>query len=324
MEIKLEYATMNILDFRNQKIMGNFNYIDTAETAIDTFLTDLIKKSFKSSKLRKLQLIKNSPLSQRLTQYTSNSNLIKWSNDITTLMFNYMKQGIFNTFMYVIGFEVVINNDHKHIGLLFCEEKPILKHNFNDEEINLEENSSIGNSISYFLAVNLETNDIKVIERPTEYDGEIISLIADKICQTVSTPSDEETFKELKRAIIKTSQDFEGTGVDEIKNLYTFLTKNAEVQQSINIEEAINTAFKGEPSKAAEAKTMLKDRNMLQTLPFTPEFAEKKSERIKIKTDTGVEISFPTEYLNSESITIEDDGNNSYKITILGNKLIHR
>lgn len=295
MEIKK--AILNILDFTHQKVLFGSKEINVSEEGVVNYLLPLLKKGFVSNKAKSFVLVDSNPMMNLINEYKKDKKLNVWANDVTQKVFNYMKRGAFNTVMDFIAFEIEDAKGDRHLGFGICEEKTAFKPLVSNDEINIEVNQSIGNTLQYFVSINLKSNQVRVIESKTEYDGEIINLITDKIFNSGSFPAEEETFKALKKAIVKVSDAYESTGIDELAKLYNFMGNNAEVDETLNVSEAIDRAFKGEPAKAADAKQTLQDLNMLETLPMPKDFVSKKTEKIKIKTDTGIELSVPQEYI---------------------------
>ncbi|WP_295237542.1 nucleoid-associated protein [Veillonella sp.] len=326
MELKLKNAVLNILDFTNQQVLLGDTVLNVGEDTVVDFLIPLLKKGFISNKAKSFVLLDTNPMMELIINYKRDKNLNEWANAFTRKIFTYMSHSALNTIMDFIAFEIENAKGERYLGFGICEEKAVFKPRMIENDINIELNRSLGNTLKYFVSINLLTNQVRIIETKTEYDGEVIDLIANKVFNSGSFPSDEETFKTVKKVVIKTANDYETTGIDEVAKLYKFLASNAAVGDQINIEDAINHAFQSQPSKAADAKEIMKELNMLETLPMDPSFASKKTERIKIKTDTGVEISAPQEYLLSNDfieVTTDLDGTTNLMIKCI-NKITYK
>lgn len=326
MELNLKDATLNILNFKLQNMVLGENSLNVSEESVADFLLPILKKGFRSNKAKTIELVDRHPFMESIKIYQQKQDLNAWANDITKKLFQYMKYGAFNTVMDLIAYNVTDENENTYVGFAICEEKTTFTPLVNNTDIIVEQNSSISSTLKYFVYINQKTYQVKIIEGKTEYDGEIINLIADKLFNSGSLPSEEDTFKALKQTVAKVSQAYESTGIDEMAKLYTYMANNAEVEEKVNVSEAIDKAFKGQPTKAADAKQTLRDLNMLETLPMNKEFVSKKIGRIKIKTDTGIEISMPQEYvLTNDFVEIKEQDDGTINILIKGtNKISHK
>ena len=84
--------------------------------------------------------------------------------------------------------------------------------------------------------------------------------------------------------------------------------------------------FKANPVQQEAAKKELADADMMRPLPVNREFATKVGEHHKIKTDTGIEITFPSEYIeNTDFIRFinNPDGTLSIELKNIG-KIVNK
>ena len=97
----------------------------------------------------------------------------------------------------------------------------------------------------------------------------------------------------------------------------SMISKNAEVSDTLNPETIVDTVFANQPQQKEAAKKALAEQDMLRPLPVNREFAAKVGEKHKIKTDTGIEISFPVEYMkNSDFIEIVTNPDGTLRIEL--------
>ena len=104
------------------------------------------------------------------------------------------------------------------------------------------------------------------------------------------------------------------------------IAKNAEVSDTVDPVRIVEEVFKANPIQQEAAKKELADADMLRPLPVNREFATKVGEHHKIKTDTGIEISFPVEYMKSrEFIEIKTNDDGTLRIELKNiNKIVNK
>ena len=97
-------------------------------------------------------------------------------------------------------------------------------------------------------------------------------------------------------------------------------------QDTVDPVRIVEEVFKANPIQQEAAKKELADADMMRPLPVNREFATKVGEHHKIKTDTGIEISFPVEYMkNREFIEIKTNDDGTLRIELKNiNKIMNK
>ena len=106
----------------------------------------------------------------------------------------------------------------------------------------------------------------------------------------------------------------------------SMIAKNAEVSDMVNPIRIVEEVFKSNPIQLEAAKKKLVELDMMRPLPVNREFATKVGEHHKIKTDTGIEVSFPVEYMqNREFIEIKTNPDGTLRIELKNiNKIVNK
>ena len=177
-----------------------------------------------------------------------------------------------------------------------------------------------------FVAINTLDLSVRIFEPKGEYDGEVCYILADKVLQLGTDQSSRDTVKKVKTIIDKVAQAHESDGVAEMTMAKSMIAKNAEVSDTVNPVRIVEEVFKSNPIQQEAAKKELAEQDMMRPLPVNREFATKVGEHHKIKTDTGIEISFPVEYMqNREFIEIKTNDDGTLRIELKNiNKIVNK
>ena len=177
-----------------------------------------------------------------------------------------------------------------------------------------------------FASINLSNFSVRIFEPKGEFDGEVSYILADKVLQSGTNQYSRDTVRKVKTIVDKVAQAHESDGVVELTTAKSMIAKNAEVSDTVDPVRIVEEVFKANPIQQEAAKKELADADMLRPLPVNREFATKVGEHHKIKTDTGIEISFPVEYMkNREFIEIKTNDDGTLRIELKNiNKIINK
>ena len=167
---------------------------------------------------------------------------------------------------------------------------------------------------------------VRIFEPKGEFDGEVSYILADKVLQLGTNQSSRDTVRKVKAIVDKVAQAHESDGVVELTTAKSMIAKNAEVSDTVDPVRIVEEVFKSNPVQQEAAKKELADADMMRPLPVNREFATKVGEHHKIKTDTGIEISFPVEYMrNREFIEIKTNDDGTLRIELKNiNKIVNK
>ena len=79
----------------------------------------------------------------------------------------------------------------------------------------------------------------------------------------------------------------------------TYLVENAENADSFSPQEMGADVFGSSPAMAQEFQQQVAEAKLPDVVAIEKEYAQKAGRSHKIKTDTGIEITFPSEYIEN-------------------------
>lgn len=333
--MQINKAVLQIMDFTTVLEAYSSTELAVGEDNIQSYLQGHVDKAFKDPSARTGFLVEGSALGQQIRSYANGDiSLVDLTKDVGGKIFSYMAQAaeplvVDNIFCEVTG-------QNTYLCLLQLQAHEGFSHSIAATEVSGQ--SSI-NLVSYrailpttsqklraFFAIRLRDLAVRVFEPKGEYDGEVAYILAHKVLQIMTEQSSKDTVKKVRNIVNSVAQAHESDGVAEMALTKEMIKKNAEVSDTLNPVELIEQVFKSNPIQQEAAKKELAEEDMVKELPMSREFATKVGQSHKIKTDTGIEISFPVEYMkNSDFIEIVTNDDGTLRIELKNiNKIMNR
>ena len=332
--MQINHGVLHIFDFTASLSVYSENELNVGDDKIQEYLATHVQKAMKDPSLRTGQISDFSPIGKLLTSYGQGEVAFTvLAKKLGERTFEYMKQATDGVVVDAIVCEAM--SDVPYICFLLCQAHDAYTH-----QLISEDNGSLttelvphkavlpnpSQKVRSFMAVRLDDLSIRLYEPKGEYDGEAVYILADKVLQIGTNQSSRDTVRKVKNIVDKVAEAHESTGVEELTMMKSMLAKNAEVSDTVNPVHLVEKVFSDNPIQLEAAKKELEEQDMMRPLPVNREFASKVGEMHKIKTDTGIEISFPVEYMKKQEfieIVTNPDGTLRIEFNNI-NKILNR
>ena len=332
--MQINKAALEIFDFTSSLAVYSEHELKVGDQAIHDYISNHVVKAFKDPGARTGTLHDASPFGKQLVDYKNGDlKFIELSKNLGESLFTYMKQATDSVVIDTIICEAV--TDASYICILLCQAHDAFTHQLFSEDdgslaTELVSHKAVlpmpSQKLRAFASINLHDFSVRIFEPKGEFDGEVSYILADKVLQLGTNQSSRDTVKKVKAIVDKVAQAHESDGVVELTIAKSMIAKNAEVSDTVDPVRIVEEVFKANPVQQEAAKKELADADMMRPLPVNREFATKVGEHHKIKTDTGIEISFPVEYMkNSEFIEIKTNDDGTLRIELKNiNKIVNK
>ena len=179
-----------------------------------------------------------------------------------------------------------------------------------------------GQKIAECAFVDLEDFSIKFSGKKRKIDGETVDLMADVLLECLFDISTKESFSKMEKIAAKISDDYSRDPIEAKVKLKQHVIDNISAgEEELQSEAFADAIFDGAPAMKAEFNEKIRDIGVPEKIEINEFVSKRASSKIKIKTDTGIEISFPAEYYkDSEYFEIinNEDGTLSVKLNNIG------
>ena len=317
--MQINKAILDIFDFTSSLAVYSEHELKVGDEAIQEYIGGHVSKAFKDPGARTGTLNEQSPIGKQLVAYRQGDlSFIDLSKELCERTFTYMKQATEPVVIDGIICEAV--TAITHVCMLFCQAHDAYTHQlFSEEDGSLATElvphkailPTTSQKLRAFVAIRLDDLSVRLFEPKGEYDGEVAYILSDKVLQVGTDQSSRDTVRNVKSIVDKVSEAHESDSVKALAMAKEMISKNAEVSDTIDPVRIVETVFSTNPVQQAAAKKELEELDMMRPLPVNREFAAKQGAQHKIKTDTGIEVSFPVEYMKNRDfmeIKTNDDG----------------
>ena len=167
------------------------------------------------------------------------------------------------------------------------------------------------------IMVDLDTMEMKVLEKKYEINGESQFYLSTLFLDTVCQPSKKERAKAFKKATESFSKKVFADDTRITQELKTAISEQLEESPVIELAQVAESAFKGNDDLKQSYMEHMEEAGFTEDVVEIDEATARKAfKKQKIKTDSGIEITLPYE-LYKERGAVEFINNTDGTISII-------
>ena len=174
-----------------------------------------------------------------------------------------------------------------------------------------------------YAVVNLRTLDVLFSDKQRTIAGEECWLIPDKLLQCSMEASSRETFRAVAEIVEAVAEEYGHNATVALSRAKAYAVENASEYESddLDLGEMAEVAFESDPVMKERFEAAAQAVELPPHVPLAREAVKRVAKNQKIRTDTGIEITFPAEYSRSPeyiTFTSEADGTISIQLKNIG------
>lgn len=192
----------------------------------------------------------------------------------------------------------------RYFGMLLLESRPAFMH-----EVGRSEDGAVRNTIerhhailpnpsqkiASFALVDARTMAVQFVDKPRTIAGEERWLIPDGLLQCSMEASSKEVFDTAMRLVEEVAEEYGANTAVAMGRAKAYMVGNAAESDEVPFDELAGEVFEDEAPRRrleqAAAAEALPERMVVERA-----VAQRVARSHKIRTDTGIEITFPAEY----------------------------
>lgn len=181
---------------------------------------------------------------------------------------------------------------------------------------------SLTQRVDEYAYIDFETKEIRVKSRKYHIDGNLILLLPELLLECSPAPSPNETIKQINKVVSKVAETYGQDQVTAAAAVKSYITEELKTADTIDPIEAGKRIFKDSPTMQGEYREALESSGHTAPVKMDQESTMRKLRRHKLSTDTGIELTIPTDYFdNTEYVEFvrEEDGSMSIKLKHIQN-----
>ncbi|MDD3428876.1 MAG: nucleoid-associated protein [Oscillospiraceae bacterium] len=310
--ITIYKAILHILDGNSGMTVFSDNELNFEDTNTTTYVTKLIEKAYKDANMKKGTFLDNSALARKIEEYrTERFSFRELSVFAANRLYEAISQSenIDASDLIVCDFAT---EEHRMLALIKCNNKMAYTH-----EVRSGEDSSINthivNAYSILPAANqkidelalidLETMSIRLQDKKRSVNGKEVFLMTDLILECTTQMSSKEAMKTVNTIAQNIAESHGEPAVAAVSKAKSYMVEALDDSPFFDAEELGKEVFGTNSVMQAEYMEQIKEAGIPQRVNVPKTVVTKAERSHRIKTDTGIEITFPVEFFdNSEYI----------------------
>lgn len=305
--IKIEKLIIHVLNCETNLLVLSDECMKEYESTIEKMLYQKLNKIFTSSGKRRGEFKDNSHVKGKIEDYKSKTisfeELSAW---YATYVFDIkMKYGIYENSdliicevlyeerRYIVTFE---NSYNEGITHYIQQEDDIVKN-----EIITQKTLISQNLLKKDYAITIELSDLQIgtIESAVEIEGETTFLYSNLILSCEMKTSFKEGTKAIQKVCKNISEKYNLDDMQMMPKVKQMIVDSVDSKTDIEVEEIATILFSDKPMVKTEFKEEL-HKSGVHAIPVEYAKTTKAEKMQKIKTDIGIEISVPVDFMNSK------------------------
>ncbi len=332
--MKINKSILHILDFKSNLTVISEKELDLNRVNIVEFIEKHLLKITKDYNAQVGIFNSSSIMKEKFHEYKHNHDtFIDISTEIANIIANNFTESV-NKQAFDILFSDFDLDGNKYLGILLYENQIAYTHNVTKED-GLIKNEIINHysilpnpsqKISAYAYVNLDTFEIKVLEKNIYINNKDVHILKELVLDCSTVISEKQTISILKKAAERVAKNNDANNIKIVAKAKNYIIDNAEELEYIEPIEMCREVFFDSPKMQTEFINEVSKAGVPEKININKNFATKSVKMHKIKTDTGIEISIPSNQLqNNEFIEFINnvDGTISIQLKNIG-KIINK
>lgn len=322
--IIIDKAILHILDFNS----GMTVYSDeelTVQDSIETFLLKHIEKSWGSQEAKPGTFYDDSSFQKLLEEYISGEmSFVPFSKAITHVLEDAFTHAEEMASADVIVADVRID-DQRQIAVFKSNSHVGYTHQVNQTEKGIKNEiinhysimPNLTQKMEEFAFIDAGTKAVSVSSKKYTIDGNSIYVFPEILLECSLAPSPKEAIKNLSKTAAKVAEAYGQDKVSTEAAVKSYVAENMQESDELDLREAGKELFPENAAMQADFDTAIKDAGFTEPVKMDQEATMKKVCKHKLKTDTGIELTIPTDYFdNTEYVEFNNNDDGTLSITL--------
>lgn len=304
--LDIKKAILHIFDMNSELVIPSGEELDLSADGIFEYIQKHIEKSFKDSSAVASQMDRECSFAKALRGYCEGSVPFKeWSRDMCSLIADQLMLADEQQSVDFIAVDFTLDEEH-YVGLMLPNSLTGYTHQIIQEEGSFKNAiirhygimPGVSQKITSFVLVNTNNYHVKYSDKKRMINGENVLIIPDRIISCTQSVSPREAVRRVKAAAEKIADSNGESSVEAVSRAKTFLMENAIKSDDLITEELSRAVFPESKAMAEEFRREIKSSGMPDAVTMDREYAARAGRMHKIKTDTGIELSIPSDFFN--------------------------
>lgn len=200
--------------------------------------------------------------------------------------------------------EVRIEPPRRYFAILLMESRQAFMHvvdrgqaggTVNDIERHFAILPNPTQKVASYAVIDLRSMAVSFSDKARTVAGEEMMLIPDGLLQCSKEASSKETLGTVTRIVEEVAREYGANTAVAMAKAKDYVAEKAEAGEDFSCEELACEVFEDEPMRDRLAQAA-EGEKLPERVAVEPRVAQRSARNHKIRTDTGIEITFPSEY----------------------------
>ncbi len=322
--IIIDKAVLHIMDLNS----GMTVYSDeelSIKDSIETFLLKHIEKAWGSQEAKPGEFYEDSSFKDKLATYVSGEDdFISFSKEVGHTFEEAFFHAEEMTSADLIIADVRID-DHRQIVIFKCNSHIGYIHQVNQTENGVKNEiinhyaimPNLTQKMDEFAFIDVESRAISVSSKRYTIDGNHIFVFPEILLECSLEPSPKEAIKSLDKTVKKVAEAYGQNEASLSAAVKNYVAETMQSADELDLQAVGKEVFKDNPSMQADFEAAIQEQGFEKPVKMDQESTLKKMCKHKLKTDTGIELTIPTDYMdNIEYVEFNNNEDGTLSITL--------
>lgn len=192
----------------------------------------------------------------------------------------------------------------RYFGILLLESKPAFMHEVGRAEdgatcVTVEQHHAIlpspSQKIASFALIDARTFAVQFVDKPRTVAGEERLVIPEGLLQCSVEASSKEVLDTTMRLVEEVAEEYGANSAEAVGRAKAYVSDPARESDEVPFDEFVDEVFADEGPRRRLAEAAAEEA-IPERVRMEQAVAQRVAKRHKIRTDTGIEVSFPAEY----------------------------
>lgn len=325
--MKVNHAILHILDFESAVNVMSQRELDLDTRAVRSFVTSHLRRARTSGDNKRGAFAEDSAFAGELKSFFfGERDFIDLSQQIAEFVSGELAKAekVESTDVFVADFED--DDDVRWFAVMLMNSRMAFMHEVareggevrNDIARHYAILPSPSQKVASFALVRASTMDVYFQDKKRKIAGEDTFLIPDGLLQCETGVSGKEAIDAVTRVVEQVAEEHGANTAVALAKAKAAVAEAVEEDEELPPWDIVDEAFEDEPVMRDAIKASLQEEHLPERVPVERAQVERAAVRNhKIRTDTGIEISFPAEMVdNSDYIEFVNEPNGLISISL--------
>lgn len=328
MSITVNTAVLHILNFERGAESVSEESLNLEDAVIAGYVQKLCTKVLRDDNAREGIFHEDSGFLALLRKYEDKeSNFTGFSAEVTESLKEPLKNVAMHS-MDLLFADVRTDEEIPYLLMLFLENEKSYTHETGVHEDHVYNSITMADSllpaptkrVKTYAVINPLTNDIRFCDE-TAWNVSDLSVMEDTVLECSSGKSHKEVLKQVTDIAEDIAAEYNENPTIMLSRVKNYIRETSEEEAPITTEDLAVHVFNESDEMQNSFIAKSQEAELPEKVEVPKEVTSRKMKNQKIRTDTGITLSFPTEYFSDPSkieFINHDDGTITIEIRHIG------